>query len=142
MLVLDTDHLSILQREAAGAVKLATRLRAANQPVMTTIITFEEAIRGWMAEINRAKSLMDQVGYYARLSQLLIYFASWDVLPFDTIAATRFQELRRLQLRNIGTQDLKIAAITLRHNATLLSANLRHFRLVPGLQVEDWIYSV
>jgi predicted nucleic acid-binding protein len=37
------------------------------------------------------------------------------------------------------TIDLKIAAIVLRHSATLLSANLRDFRQVPGLSVEDWL---
>ena len=38
----------------------------------------------------------------------------------------------------IGTHDLKIAAITLVHDATLLSGNLRDFKKVPGLKVEDW----
>jgi tRNA(fMet)-specific endonuclease VapC len=34
--------------------------------------------------------------------------------------------------------DLKIAAIVLSHDATLLSRNLMDFRKVPGLKVEDW----
>ena len=38
----------------------------------------------------------------------------------------------------IGTMDLKIAAIVLAHDATLLSRNLSDFRKVPGLKVEDW----
>lgn len=33
---------------------------------------------------------------------------------------------------------LKIAAIALANNATLLSKNLRDFSKVPGLKVEDW----
>jgi tRNA(fMet)-specific endonuclease VapC len=39
----------------------------------------------------------------------------------------------------IGTMDLKIASIALAHSATLLSANLRDFRQVPNLSVEDWL---
>jgi tRNA(fMet)-specific endonuclease VapC len=34
--------------------------------------------------------------------------------------------------------DLKIAAIALFNNATLLSRNLKDFRKVPDLNVEDW----
>jgi tRNA(fMet)-specific endonuclease VapC len=34
--------------------------------------------------------------------------------------------------------DLKIAAIVVSRDATLLSQNLADFRQDPGLQVEDW----
>ena len=34
--------------------------------------------------------------------------------------------------------DLKIAAIALAHNATLLTRNLADFHNVPDLRVEDW----
>jgi tRNA(fMet)-specific endonuclease VapC len=34
--------------------------------------------------------------------------------------------------------DLRIASIALVTQATLLSRNLRHFRRVPGLTVQDW----
>jgi tRNA(fMet)-specific endonuclease VapC len=37
--------------------------------------------------------------------------------------------------------DLKIASIVLANQATLLSANLRDFQQVPGLQVEDWFHA-
>jgi tRNA(fMet)-specific endonuclease VapC len=59
------------------------------------------------------------------------------VLAFDEAAAAVFQRLRRTRLR-IGTMDLKIAAIVLSRDATLLSRNLADFRQVPGLRVEDW----
>jgi len=35
--------------------------------------------------------------------------------------------------------DLKIAAIARSHDALLLSRNLVHFALVPGLKVENWL---
>lgn len=39
----------------------------------------------------------------------------------------------------IGTMDLKIAAICLAHDATLLTRNLVDFEKVPGLRVENWL---
>lgn len=35
--------------------------------------------------------------------------------------------------------DLKIASIAISHDAMLLSRNLRDFRKVPGLNVENWL---
>jgi tRNA(fMet)-specific endonuclease VapC len=43
-----------------------------------------------------------------------------------------------LVLDTVGTMDLKIAAIVLSRDATLLSANLADFRQVPRLRVQDW----
>jgi tRNA(fMet)-specific endonuclease VapC len=34
--------------------------------------------------------------------------------------------------------DLKIAAIALTRDATVLTRNLKDFSRVPGLRVEDW----
>jgi tRNA(fMet)-specific endonuclease VapC len=59
------------------------------------------------------------------------------VLEFDEAAATEFERLQHLRLR-IGTMDLKIAAIALAHNATVLPRNLKDLSRVPGLRVEDW----
>jgi tRNA(fMet)-specific endonuclease VapC len=59
------------------------------------------------------------------------------LLDFDNPAAAEFQRLSRARLR-IGTMDLKIAAIVLAQDATLISRNPDDFRKVPGLRVEDW----
>lgn len=59
------------------------------------------------------------------------------ILDFDHQAAVEFDRLQKQRIR-IGTMDLKIAAIALANNATLLSRNLKDFGKVPGLKVEDW----
>ena len=38
----------------------------------------------------------------------------------------------------IGPHDALIAATALAHGATLVTRNLREFRRVKGLRVEDW----
>ena len=60
-------------------------------------------------------------------------------MPFDAAAVAQFDRLRRnKKLKQIGRADLLIAAITLANRATLVSRNLKDFRLVAGLQVENW----
>jgi tRNA(fMet)-specific endonuclease VapC len=139
MVVLDTDHLSLLERadsEEGG------RIRARLQQVppeerATTIVNFEEQMRGWMAVLARARTLAQEVEVYRRLRQQLANYTGLVVLEFDERAATEYQRLRNARLR-VGTMDLKIAAIVLAQGATLLSRNLSDFGRIPGLTVEDW----
>jgi len=60
------------------------------------------------------------------------------LIDYDAEAASKFEQLRQAKVR-IGTKDLRIAAICLANNATLLSRNLKDFGQVPGLNVEDWL---
>lgn len=55
------------------------------------------------------------------------------------ILDTDHMVVRRQKIR-LGTMDLKIAAIALIHDSTLLSANLRDFQQVPNLRAEDWLH--
>ena len=139
MFVLDTDHVSLLER--AGSVE-ANRLRARLNGVpvedrATTIVSFEEQSRGWMSYLAKARSLSQQIEAYRRLKQQLDNYCAMTVLDFDGRAASEFQRLCKLRLR-IGTMDLKIAAIALAFDSTLLTRNVRDFRKVPGLRFEDW----
>jgi tRNA(fMet)-specific endonuclease VapC len=140
MIVLDTDHIYELQdSHSARGSRLSQRLAgAAAIPVATTIVTYEEQMRGWLAAINKLPAGDRQVVAYDSLAEFLAFYQGWRLLRFDRHAAGHFQGLRVQGVR-IGTMDLKIAAIALRHGATLLSANLRDFRQVPGLPVEDWL---
>jgi len=61
------------------------------------------------------------------------------VLPIDEPAASEFDHLRRnKKLKKIGRADLLIAAIALAYRATLVTRNLKDFRQVPGLRIENW----
>jgi tRNA(fMet)-specific endonuclease VapC len=112
MIGLDTDHLSVLERsDQPGSGALRARLaQLPPSEVVTTIISYEEQMRGWMAYLARTRSVAQQVEAYRRLLQHLDNYRRIPVLPFDEAAAVAFQQLRRARLR-IGTMDLKIAAI-------------------------------
>ncbi len=94
-------------------------------------------MRGWLAWIARAKSIERLMEAYGRLRSLLDDYQTRPVLSFDSLAAGEYQNLKTARLR-IGTMDLRIAAIALANDATLLSRNLSDFRRVPRLRVEDW----
>src|SRR5205807_919508 len=104
----------------------------------TTVVCLEEQLRGWLAAIKRKRNPSEQVPVYHRLGELWEFFGAWKILPFDDRAADLFKTLRKQRVR-IGSQDLKIAAIALTCDALLLSANLRDFRQIPGLRVENWL---
>lgn len=139
MFVLDSDHVTLLQRAtSAEAQRLRFRLSSIRpDEKFVTVITFEEQLRGWLAQIARSKSPLQQMEPSRRLEVLLKYYSAVNILSFDERVVEKFQELKAARIR-IGTMDLKIAAITLAHDATLLSRNLRDFSKVPGLKVEDW----
>lgn len=140
MILLDTDHLSVLTYPGgAGYVHLTARMQAAGiQTFATTVVCVEEQLRGWLAFIHRLRDIRKQIPAYARLGRVFDFLRDWRIVPFDDPAADEFQRLRKQRIQ-IGTQDLKIASIALVQNALLLSANMRHFRRISGLHVENWL---
>jgi tRNA(fMet)-specific endonuclease VapC len=140
MILLDTDHLSVFaDPRDANQDRLRTRLDAASdQVIFTSSVSVEERFGGWITFINRQKDVHQQVLGYEKLVDLIGFFTPWQIQPFDMRAADTFKQLRKQKVR-IGSMDLKIASIALVNDALLLSANLRDFRQVPGLRVEDWL---
>jgi tRNA(fMet)-specific endonuclease VapC len=138
MLILDTDHLTEIDRASAANSRLVLRLNAAGEEAAITIISVEEQLRGWLAQIGRLQDPVRQVAAYRRLQERVASFAAWNVLPWTQETAEIFVRLRAGGVR-IGALDLKIACIALSRNATLLTRNLRHFQKVPGLRAEDWL---
>jgi tRNA(fMet)-specific endonuclease VapC len=78
-----------------------------------------------------------RVQAYALLVESVQLFHQFALVAYDARSEVQFQHLRALKLR-IGTQDLKIAAIALANNLTVLTCNRRDFGRVPGLALDDW----
>jgi tRNA(fMet)-specific endonuclease VapC len=119
MYVLDTDHLSIVDRGGQSAEGLNRRLAAVSpNEVATTIVSYEEQMRGWLSYIARIRSLEAEIDGYRKLHRQLIQYCSMRVLPFDVQSAEVFQGLKRIYPR-LGTMDLKIASIAMSNGAML-----------------------
>ena len=138
MVLLDTGHMSLIERGGMECGRILSRLRLISRnQVSTSIVSFEEQTRGWLARIAQNPNMDRQVVIYAELRRTLRNYCDITVLEFDTSAATEFNRLRIEGVR-IGTMDLKIASIALANDATLLTRNLSDFQRVPNLRAEDW----
>ena len=139
MIILDTDCLSLIDREKILESSILRRNleKFAPDEIFTTIITFEENMRGWLSFIAKSKTLDQQIYAYQKLHRFLESYRDTSVLDFDGKAAAIFQELKSQKIR-VGTMDLKIAAIAISSNAILVSRNLSDFEQVPNLAVKDW----
>jgi tRNA(fMet)-specific endonuclease VapC len=75
MLVLDTDHLAEIERNSPAGTALTWKLTTSSQEAVTTIISAEEQLRGWLAFINRTRAPDNQIIAYERLRERLAFFA-------------------------------------------------------------------
>ncbi|MEG3909732.1 type II toxin-antitoxin system VapC family toxin [Microcoleus sp. w2-18bC1] len=135
--ILDTNCFSELQKKHPVMVQ---RVEVNAENLAVTIVTVEEAIRGWFDFIRKAStsSQADKLVWgYTRLWDTLDDFKNLNILKFDQNAFTIYTEFRRQKIR-ISTQDLRIAAIVLANNAILVTRNKQDFEKVPGLVQEDW----
>jgi tRNA(fMet)-specific endonuclease VapC len=140
MILLDTDHLSVLQVPSSERrTRLVARMTAAiGEDFGTTIVCVEEQMRGWLAAIAKEKSVKRHVAPYRELGRLFEFFQAFTICQFDDRAADEFANLRSARIR-IGTMDLKIASIALVNGALLLTGNRGDFAQVPGLRLENWM---
>ena len=137
--LLDTDHLSILQRQTGESYHNLSR-RMAKHPLSDfaiSIVTFHEQMLGSHAYINRARTLKAKVKGYEMMTRIVSDFKELPVVSFDAGAATAYSQIspQRIQLAKM---DARIAAIALSHQLTLLTRNHRDFGKVAGLTSEDW----
>ena len=136
--VLDTNHYTELTNDSPSGRKAQDRIDASGADVFISIVSVQEVVQGWLALINRQKAGRDQVHAYERFQHSVQTLNTLTILAFDAASAGLFEQLRARRLR-VGTMDLKIAAICLAHDATLLTRNIADFRSVPGLRVENWL---
>jgi tRNA(fMet)-specific endonuclease VapC len=142
MYVFDTDIITFHQRgHGQEYAAISDRMASVNEPIVLTMPSFEEQIKGWFALASRAKTPEEYSLASTRCYDAFRYFADKTVLSFDGTAPAIFRGIRSLKPR-AGTMDLRIAAIALAHNATLVTRNVRDFAGIPSLRVEDWTKAI
>ena len=134
--VLDTDTISALERGDRGAV--ARKQIVPPSDVFVTIVSMQEQVAGRLSVLARPLTRAKLIEAYQRFSQVLDFYASAKVLPYDDVAA-QVDDTLRTTLPRMARNDRRIAAMTLAHQATLVTGNTKDYRGVLGLVLEDWI---
>lgn len=137
--LLDTDHLSILQRQTGRDFSTLSTRMAQYPPsdFAISMVTFHEQVLGSHAYINRARSLNDVVKGYEMMARLVADFKVLPLISFDAGAAAIFDQLQSQRIQ-LAKMDARIAAIALFRRLILLTRNHRDFGKVAGLLSEDW----
>ena len=129
----DTDTVSALTRGSPPEALLMRMATTAREDRTTSSVTLAELLFGAYRTGPRSEDLL------ARIRAAL---PSTPLLPFDDAAAEQYARLRSyLEARGmpIGQADTQIAAIALANDLTVVTGNVRHFKRVPGLTVENWL---
>lgn len=137
--LLDTDHLSILQwRSGEEYERLARRIEESNQDdLAASIVSFHEQTLGGNSYLAKAKTPAQFVRGYEVLTDVLDYFSTGQIVPFDDLIASTLFSLKSRRIR-LKPMDLRLAATALAKDLTLLTRNTVDFERVPGLRIEDW----
>jgi tRNA(fMet)-specific endonuclease VapC len=133
--VLDSDILTLYRH---GHLLLEQRIDADPAPDLAiTVMSVEEQLSGWYTMLRQVTRPPDLARAYLELADSTQFLGGWTILSFTEPAIARYDQLAAMK-SNVHKMDLRIAAITLEHGGILVTRNLRDFRRVPNLVVEDW----
>ncbi|PHM05673.1 type II toxin-antitoxin system VapC family toxin [Nostoc sp. 'Peltigera malacea cyanobiont' DB3992] len=135
--LLDTDHLSIIQRQM-GQDYINLSARMAQYPLSDfaiSVVTFHEQLLGSHTYISRARNDSEVVKGYEMMVRLVNDFKVLPLVSFDADAATALSQLQAKRIQ-LARMDSRIAAIALSRKLVLLTRNHRDFSKIPGLLIE------
>ena len=131
MLILDSNTISYYFRGDPEVVPRLQAIRPADLGV-PSIVEYE---------LRYGLFRLPQEAAAPRMAALTQLLRPMQMLPFDAECATHAARIRAtLEAAGtpIGPHDTLIAATALRHQATLVTRNVREFSRVPGLVVLNW----
>lgn len=133
MYLFDTDTLSNLlaKRPSEQLLRRLGKVSAAAQ--FTSSIT--------VGEIHYGLHKSSRPDYYRERLERLVW-PHVQIVPFDREAAEAYGELRAELERKgerLSDPDLMIAAIGLSRSLVVVTGNIKHFRRIEKLKVENWL---
>lgn len=133
--LLDTDFASLAFR---GNERIRTRIRQAPNPgVWLSAIAAEEIVQGALGSINANRNKAGSVAAYRLFFETAASICEYRIHPYNAEAALVYASFPA-SVKRVGSQDCRIAASAIAAGWIVVTANLRHFSQIPGVQIEDW----
>lgn len=129
--LLDTNILSYFLKGEPKVVNKVNDYLQHHSYLTISIFTYYETKRGLL--YRDASSQMEQFEQLVEISDIV----SFSEEVADT-ASNIYSQLRQKGAL-IASLDLLIGATAVYHNYLLITANVKHFKNMPGLQYENWI---
>jgi len=133
MYLFDTDSISQIIRQQPNLSFIKRLASISPDDQFTTTITVGEMVYG------AYKS--SRPSYFLEKLDRLVW-PNINILSFDEAAAKTYGKVKA-EMEKKGTvlsePNMRISAIALHHNLTVVTGNTRHFSRVPGLKVENWL---
>lgn len=133
MYIFDTDSLSNIVKSRPSPRLLKNLKGLPSEFQHTTSINVAEIYYGAFRSTKREKLL--------RAFEEKV-FPNITILPFDEDSARVYGQLKaKLEKKGItkSEPDLRIASVALQHKFILVSGNVRHFKDIPRLKIENWL---
>jgi tRNA(fMet)-specific endonuclease VapC len=136
LFLLDKDILTLLEQGHPVVLQHVNSHPVSD--IALSSISIQEQMQGFLANLTRARNRQRAAAAHDMLvTRLLPVWCRFPVHPLPETVILRFEHLRSLRL-NVGLMDLRIAAIALENNLTVVTRNQRDFGRVPGLTTVDW----
>ena len=131
MYMLDTDIcIYIIKQKPKNVLKRFQQLQTGELSI--SVITYAELMNG----AKKSRRVKDNLTKLEELAELLI------IEPFHKEAAIAYGDIRSNLEKNglvIGSNDLLIAAHALSLDWVLVTNNVKEFKRVGGLKIENWV---
>ncbi|GBF80316.1 type II toxin-antitoxin system VapC family toxin [Aphanothece sacrum] len=134
--ILDTDHVSLILCNHPQVIA-----NASLHQIAVTVITVQELFNGWIGRINDPSAVHNLPSLYSKLWTTVKYLQTIEILDFTSEADNCLKNLLKENpplRKNRLQKDVRIAAIALSLNATIVTRNQRDFSLVPRLAIANW----
>ena len=133
MYLFDTDIISNIFKKKPSK-KLIGRLKQIKKEVQyISTITIGEIVYGAIKSCRPDYHMNNLIN---------VLLPSVNIVSYDGKSAFVYGQLRA-NLENTGKiishSDMQIAAVTMANDFILITGNIRHFKRIPSLKIENWI---